>query len=117
MIPLHTPFLSGNTSRSIKTLIKNLVFLARFFKLCRSSGFLRVLCGFYLALALALWPLFPQCPLWSILVVAQPGCTTIPQILSNLRRIFGRPLTNLSLCDLCFTQGPLWSVFAFDLIF
>ena len=38
--------------------------------------FLRVLCGFYLALALALWPLFPQCPLWSILVVARPGCTT-----------------------------------------
>ena len=38
--------------------------------------FLRVLCGFYLALALALWPLFPQCPLWSILVVVRPGCTT-----------------------------------------
>src|SRR2546430_13795828 len=57
-------FFSVFLSVSVKTLIKNLVFLARFFKLCRSLVFLRVLCGFYLALVLALWPLFPQCPLW-----------------------------------------------------
>src|SRR5437016_3360196 len=43
-------------------------------------------------------------------------CTTIPQILLILRRIFGPPFTDLSLSDLCFTQCPLWSGFAFDLV-
>src|SRR5205085_9281669 len=76
-IRLCSRFIRGWVFFSIKTLIRNLVSLARFFKLCRSLVLLRVLCGFYLALALALSPLFPQCPLWSILVVAQPGCITI----------------------------------------
>src|SRR5437764_12568971 len=39
------------------------------------------------------------------------------RILLSLRRIFGPPLIDLSLSDLCFTQCPLWSGFAFDLVF
>ena len=39
------------------------------------------------------------------------------RILLSLRRIFGPPLTDLSLSDLRFTQCPLWSGFAFDLVF
>src|SRR5207248_2853064 len=35
---------------------------------CRSLVFLRVLCGFYLDFDPALWPLFPRCPLWSVLL-------------------------------------------------
>ena len=67
---------------TVKTLIKNLVFLARFPRLSSApSASSAVKLGF---------------------VVARPGCTTTHQILLSLRRILKLPFTNLVLCDLCF---------------